>query len=217
MKYDCLVLLICLLTTFPAIAQKDIKAKEMLEKSEIAFNSSGAISAYFTINIRESVSRDIKSFDGTIYIKGNKFKINAPDYDVYFDGTTQWVYNKIHGEVNISDPDTTEIQTLNPSVIYQIYRKGCNYKFVGTKTDVKMRKVSEIILMPKSKKQDVRELTLQVNEKDFLPVYFHLKFKNNDLDNEIFINKYNINQNLSDNIFIFDASQFPDVEIIDLR
>jgi outer membrane lipoprotein-sorting protein len=209
-------LLLYLIFALPAVAQ-DTNTGKLLEKSEKAFKSAGAMSAYFTINIKESGSPDTQSFDGTILIKGNKFKIDAPDYDILFDGKTQWVYNKIANEVNISEPDATEVQAINPSMIYKIHRNGCNITYNGEKTDAKMRKVIEITLTPKDSRQDISQVTLQINTKDFLPVYFHVKFRNSGLDNEIFINKYDVNQNLNDSLFTFDTSKYTGVEVIDLR
>jgi outer membrane lipoprotein-sorting protein len=211
------LLVLIFASTFTAVSQKDAKARVLLEQSEKAFKNSGAMSAYFTINIKDAGSKDTHSFDGTIFIKGEKFKIDAPDYDIYFDGKTQWVYNEQSNEVNIIEPEENDVQTLNPSMIYEIYKKNCDYKLSGEKTDNKMRKVKEIILTPKSKKQDLLELTVQLNEKDSMPVFIHAKFKNNKLENVIYINKYEINQNLSDSVFVFDETKFSDVEIIDLR
>jgi len=206
-----------LATTVAVVAQKDAKALAWLEKSEKAFTDAGAMSAYFTIDIKDSGSRDTHSFDGMIYIKGEKYKIDAPDYDVYYDGKTQWVYNEHSNEVNITTPEADEVQTLNPSMIYNIYKKNCDYKLTGKKTDPKMRKVQEIKLFPKGKKQDITEITLQLNEKDFLPVFIHARFRNNGLENLIYINKYDVNQNIAEDLFVFDEAKFPEVEVIDLR
>jgi outer membrane lipoprotein-sorting protein len=217
MKKIFMTLILCAGFSAAVFSQKDAKVKEILDKSSEAFKQSGNVSAYFTMNVRESGSKATESFDGQIYIKGNKIKIDAPGYEIYFDGKTQWVYNKEPNEVNISEPEEDEIQILNPSMIYEIYKKGCNYKYSGAKTDIKMRKVQEVILKPKDKKNDIKEVVLQINDKDYLPVFFHVYFKKNDLENIIHINKYDTKQNFSDDFFVFDATKYPDVEIIDLR
>ena len=43
-------LLLGISTAFPTFAQKDAKAKELLDKSSVMLNQSGGISAYFIIN-----------------------------------------------------------------------------------------------------------------------------------------------------------------------
>ncbi|MDR0686577.1 MAG: outer-membrane lipoprotein carrier protein LolA [Dysgonamonadaceae bacterium] len=214
MKYC--VLLFFFIFSLPAVG-RDIDTEKLLLKSEKAFRSAGAMSAYFTINIRESGDGNTQSFDGTILIKGNKFRIDAPDYDIWFDGRTQWVYNESTNEVNISEPDAKDVQTMNPLMIYKIYRKGCDLKYAGEKIDHRMRKIIEITLIPKDVGGDIREVVLQINSEDFLPVYFRIHFRNNDFDNEIFVNRYDVNQDFSDLLFAFDISGHPDIEVIDLR
>jgi outer membrane lipoprotein-sorting protein len=197
-----------------ATAQKDAKAKELLDKSSAAFSQAGDIYAYFTMNIKDGINKTSQSFDGTVQMKGNKFKIDTPDQNIYFDGKTQWVYQKSYEEVNVSEPTGEEIQALNPKSIFAIYKKNCNYKYVGSKTDIKMRKVLEVNIFPQ--KGEIAEITIQMNDTDHFPVMFHIFYKNK-IENIIYINKYQTKQNFPDNQFVFDGKQHPNVEIIDLR
>ncbi|MDR2692172.1 MAG: hypothetical protein LBB73_07795, partial [Dysgonamonadaceae bacterium] len=136
-------IVLCLGFFMPAMAQKDVKAKEILDKSSAALAQAGDISAYFTLSVKDEMNKTGQAFDGTILMKGNKFKIDTPDQNIYFDGKTQWVYWKSYEEVNVTQPAGEEIQALNPKSIFAIYKNNCNYKYLGTKTDVKMRKVQE--------------------------------------------------------------------------
>jgi outer membrane lipoprotein-sorting protein len=197
-----------------ASAQKDAKAKELLDKSSAALTQAGDMSAYFTLNVKDEINKTNQAFDGTIYMKGDKFKIDTPDRNIYFDGKTQWIYQKSYEEVNITQPAGEEIQALNPKLIFAVYKKNCNYKYAGTKTDVNMRKVQEVDVFPQ--KGEITQITIQINTTDNFPVMFHLFYKNK-IENIIYINKYQTKQNFSDNQFIFDSTQYPDAEIIDLR
>ncbi|MDR1632681.1 MAG: hypothetical protein LBR97_07365 [Dysgonamonadaceae bacterium] len=198
----------------PAMSQKDAKAKELLDKSSVALEQAGDVSAYFTLNIKDEINKASQAFDGTILMKGNKFKIDTPDQNIYFDGKTQWIYRKSYEEVNVTQPASEEIQALNPKSIFAIYKKNCNYKYVGTKTDIKMRKVQEVNIFPQ--KGEISQITIQINTTDYFPVSFHIFYKNK-IENIIYINKYQTKQNFSDSQFVFDNTQYPDVEIIDLR
>lgn len=205
---------LCLGFFMPAMAQKDAKAKEVLDKSSASLAQAGDISAYFTLNVKDEMNKTSQAFDGTILMKGNKFKIDTPDQNIYFDGKTQWTYQKSYEEVNITQPAGEEIQALNPKSIFAIYKKNCNYKYAGTKTDIKMRKVQEVTLLPKN--GEISQITIQINSTDYFPVLFHLFYKNK-IENIIYINKYQTKQNFSDSQFVFDGKQYPDAEIIDLR
>jgi outer membrane lipoprotein-sorting protein len=194
--------------------KKDAKAKELLDKSSSALSSAGDVYAYFTMNIKDEINKNGQGFDGTIHMKGNKFKINTPDRDIYFDGKTQWVYQKSYDEVNVSEPDDEEIQALNPKSIFAVYKKNCNYKYIGSKTDIKMRKVQEVNLFPQ--KGEITQINIQISDADYLPVLFHIFYKSK-IENIIYINKYQTKQHFSDSQFVFDSKQYPDAEIIDLR
>lgn len=202
--------------SFSTFAQKDAKAKELLDKSSEAFNNSGDIHADFTMNIKDVPNSLAESFNGNISIKGEKFLISTPEYAIYFDGKTQWLLQKAFDEVTISEPDEKTVQTINPASLFEIYKKGCNYKYVGEKTDIKMRKVAEVELLPQDKKNDMSKIVVQISKSDHLPVMFHIFYKNK-IENIIHINKYQTKQTIPDASFSFNAKEHPDVEIIDLR
>ncbi|MDR0231650.1 MAG: outer-membrane lipoprotein carrier protein LolA [Dysgonamonadaceae bacterium] len=197
-------------------AQKDAKAKEILDLSSQKYAEAGAISASFTMNIKDEKAKTTYSFDGHIQMKGNKFHFSTPDIDSWFDGKTQWVYQKESEEVNITEPSEEEVQMINPSFIFDMFRKGSNYKFIGEKKDIKQRNVYEIELTPSNKKGEIQKITVQINKEDYMPVMFTIFYKNN-LQNIIYINSYKTKQTLPDSNFVFDKKKFPDVEIIDLR
>ena len=214
MKKIIFTLIVCISFFTYATAQKDTKARELLDKSSATLTQAGDIYAYFSLNIKDGINKTSQSFDGTIQMKDNKFKIETPDHTIYFDGKTQWFYEKATEEVTISEPTGDEIQALNPKSIFSIYKKNSNYQYVGVKTDIKMRKVQEVNISPQ--KGDITQITVQINTNDNFPVMFHIFYKNK-IENIISINRYQINQNFSDNLFVFDTKQHPNVSINDLR
>lgn len=216
MKKILLIIILLLPFTSLTFAQKDAKAKDILDKSSLAFSNGGNISAYFTMNIQDPANKRSESFDGNIDIKAEKLHIETPDNEIWFNGKTQWVLQKEWEEVNISEPSKQEVQTLNPALIFALYKNGGKYKYLGEKTDIKMRKVHEIELISQEKKGDIARIILQISATDFMPVMFHIYFANK-IENTVYINKYQTKLNLSDSLFVFDAKKYPDAEIIDLR
>ncbi len=208
-------ILAILFFSLPSFAQKDSKAKDILEKSAKAYEQAGNISIDFTMNIKDPGSRNAENFDGHLYLKGTKLKLSTPAAETWFDGKTQWVYMAGSDEVNISEPTEKEIQSINPSVIFSIYKKGCNYKFNSEKTDIKNRNIYEIELLPQGK-SDMARIIVQINKADYMPVYVQIFYKNK-IENKIYINKYYTKQNHPDSLFSFDKSKYPNVETIDLR
>ncbi|MCL2649706.1 MAG: hypothetical protein FWD60_01615 [Candidatus Azobacteroides sp.] len=197
-----------------AFAQKD--AKEILDKASGKYTEAGAITASFTMNVKDDKAKVTYSFDGNIQMKGNKFSISTPDTDTWFDGKTQWVYLKDNEEVNITEPSKEEVQMMNPSMIFDLYKNGFKSKLTGEKKDIKQRNVYEIELLPPDKKNDMQKIIVQINKDDYMPVTFQIFYKNN-IQNMIYINSYKTKQTLPDSNFIFDKKKYPNVEIIDLR
>ncbi|MDR3218532.1 MAG: outer membrane lipoprotein carrier protein LolA [Dysgonamonadaceae bacterium] len=216
MKKKIIIFIVCTVFSAAGFAQKDAKAKEVLDKASATFSNAGGLSANFTLNIKDAGSKTNQSFEGEIFLKKDKFFITVPEQDIYFDGKTQWVYYKSYQEVNISEPNKQEVQAMNPASIFQIYTKDCDYKYTGEKTDTKMRKVKEVTLLPKGKNKDISRIDMQINTADFLPVYFHIYYRNQ-LENIIYIHKYKPNQRIPDSRFVFDVKEHPGTDIIDLR
>ena len=203
-----------LLISTQSFAQKN--AKEILDLSSQKYTEAGAITAFFTLNVKDIKAKVTYSFDGSIQMKGNKFYLSTPETDSWFDGKTQWTYLKDSEEVNIIEPSVAEVQMLNPSVIFDLYKKGCKCKYQGEKKDIKQRNVYEIELIPENKKREMQKIVAQINKGDYMPVSFTIYYKNN-IQNIIYINSYKTKQTLPDSNFVFDKKNYPDVEIIDLR
>jgi outer membrane lipoprotein-sorting protein len=199
-----------------AFAQKEAKAKELLDRSSAAFSNAGNMSVYFTINIKDSSAKQAMAEEGVIDIKGNQFHINTPDNEIWFNGKTQWVLQKSWEEVNISEPSEEEVQLFHPGSFFTLYKKASQYRYLGEKTDVKMRKVHEIELIPQDKKSGMKKIILQINTSDRMPMMFHIYYANQ-IENLIYINKYQTELNLPDSLFVFDAKKHPEAEIIDTR
>lgn len=205
-----------LFAAFPVFAQKDAKAKELLDKSSALFNSSDGISADFRFTIKDETSNLSESFEGQIFLKGTKFLVDTPERTICFDGKTQWVYEKKLEEISIMESNGQDVQIFNPASFFEMYKKGCDYKYQGAKTDNKMRKVQEISLLPKDKKSDFSRIDMQIATSDFMPVFFHLFYKNK-LENNIYIHQYQLKLEIPDSRFVFDTKKYPQAEVIDLR
>ena len=214
----CLLLIIItgLFFTAPAFAQKDAKAKGLLDQTSAALSQAGGMSVSFTVNINDEANKIKQSFEGQISLKGNKFYLTTPDQEVYYDGKTQWSYDKNIGEVSILAPDPKDIQTLNPVSVFDLYKIDCNYKYKGEKIDNQKRKVQEISLLPANTKEDIKQVDVQINQDDSMPVFFLITY-NDKSEYKIYIDKYQTKLNLPDSRFVFDAKKYPNVDVNDLR
>ena len=167
-----------------------------------------------TITMKEGVKADFKmsgsmgSTSGTIIIKGKKFHATTPQASVWFDGKTQWTYMKDNDEVNVSNPNESQLQAINPYNFINLYKKG--YK--ATMNSSGNNHV--VHLTASSPDRKIKELFITIDKKTYQPTQVKLlqgkKWTVFDITN---LKK----QATADAEFRFNAKEFPHAEIIDLR
>lgn len=199
-------------TTFLVNSQN---AKTILDHANKAYNNAGGIIATFTINTLDTKNKTTYTQDGTAYLKGNKFKIDVPDGITWFDGKTQWVYAKGGDEVNISNPTGEELAAVSPSVLLNIYKTGFVLNYVNEQKE-NGKNVYVIDLIPESKSSEFSKMTINIDKSDNMISSIRMINKNG-FNNHLVIKKIKTGESISDNIFIFDKKNYPEVEIVDLR
>ena len=167
-----------------------------------------------TVTMKEGVKADFKmsgsmgSTTGTIVIKGKKFHATTPQAGVWFDGKTQWTYMKDNDEVNVSNPNESQLQAINPYNFLNLYKKGY-------KATINSSGNSHVVhLTASSADRKIKELFITVDKKTYHPTQVKLlqgkKWTVFDITN---LKK----QATADAEFRFNAKEFPHAEIIDLR
>ena len=185
-----------------AVASYGQTAKEVLDKAAAAVSNKSGITASFTLKGGQMNDK------GTINIKGKKFQITTPDVVIWFDGKTQWSYVKKNDEVNVSNPNESQLQALNPYNFIYMYKKGYN------STLAKKGSNYEVHLTATDKKKSVQEMYITIQPKTYLPS--EIRIKHPRVWNTIEVNNVK-KANLSDGIFHFNSKDFPNAEVIDLR
>ncbi len=94
-------------------------ARKTLDKAANKVGLAKGASANFTIS-----GNKLGTQSGTIAIKGNKFNARTSNTIIWFDGKTQWLYNKKNQEVNISTPSSSQLQNMNPYNLLTLYKQG---------------------------------------------------------------------------------------------
>lgn len=177
-----------------------IDAKAILDKTASLVTNKGGATAFF------SMSGKYGSSNGTISVKGNKFRATTQQVIVWNNGKTQWTYNRNAEEVNVSKAGEGE-QTLNPYAFVSIYKQGFNItaKSVGGKY--------EVHLVAQNKSRSIQEMFITVN-KQYQPT--QVKMRTSKGWTTIVISNFHT-KSLADSTFEFKSNDFPHAEIIDLR
>lgn len=207
--------LLILITLIPFLGIEAQNARAILDKAAAAYTKAGGLTASFTLDSKEIKTKSIYSIDGTISMKGDRFKIDIPDATTWFDGKTQWVYMKGTDEVNITEPTGEELQGISPSSIFSIYKQGFDLLYKGEKKVAGIA-LFEVELISQNKSSNFTKIMVQIDKTTNL---FHqiILFDKSGYENKLSIRKMKTNINLLDKTFIFNKSEYPDVEIIDLR
>ena len=193
---------ITLVMLLMAVASYGQTAKEVLDKAAaIVSNKSGA-TANFVLKGGQMNDK------GTIAIKGRMFHATTPDAIIWFDGKTQWTYIKNNDEVNVVTPKASDLQLYNPSTFIYMYKNGYNYTMKKDKGSY------EIHLIGSGKKDTLREMYITIDQKTFIPS--KIRIRHNKGWNTIEVSNFK-KANLSDGTFRFNAKDFPQAEVIDLR
>lgn len=183
-------------------SQNDKQAKQILDRTFSAINSSNGIKLTFK-----------GAYNGELLMKKNKFYLNSNDIQTWFNGKTQWSYVSANDEVNVTTPSTEELQSINPYYLLSSYKSGFNYKYIG-KNSIDGIKVNEVLLTPQQK-SNISSITIFITA-DNQPLMIKIKERNG-RESNFQVTSYNSKLNLNDSQFTFNRSKYPDAEIIDLR
>lgn len=190
-------------------------AKSILDKVSSTYNQNNGFVLSFTIKTEDTKAKMTYSHDGKAYIKGDKFKIEVPDGTTWFDGKTQWVYMSGSDEVNVSNPTGEELTAISPVALLNIYKSGFKLNSKGTKTE-KGKTVYVIEMIPQKKNSEVTKFLLNIDKATNYLTAVTL-YQKDKVNNHLIINNTQKASGLTDNSFVFNKKEYPNVEVIDLR
>lgn len=198
-------------------AQQDEKAKGILDKVSENTRSFKTISAAFSFTMQNKEMEIDEKNEGIIKLKGQKYCVELPDVGikVYSDGTTLWNYMKEGNQVTISNIDAESSDLMDPSSLFSIYEKGFKSKFIDEKK-AGDKVLYHIDLFPDDKLHDVTKISISI-DKETMMIHSAQLFGTDGNVYGITVKKLESNKDFQDTDFVFNASNYPDIEVIDFR
>lgn len=195
-------------------SQYDPKALETLEAMSAKYKAITAFEASLTTGLTNELEGVKEEFKGKITVKGDKFRLLLDDQEIINNGTTVWTYLPSAKEVNIDnfDPGSDDI---NPSKIFDMYKKGFKYLYLADKTENGVL-CEEIDLVPEKKDAQYFKIKMMISKKD-KSIMSWTMFDKSGNRYKYSITKFVPNLKIEDSFFTFDPKKFPGVEVIDLR
>lgn len=210
--------MICLWASFAVFAQQqDAKAREILDAVAAKTKSLQSLRIKFNYVTEDLKSKSRDSVPGTLFLKGNKYKLFFMGNETTFDGKTRTTYIVASNEANISEPTKEESgDFINPADIFTLYQKNFKMKY-GNEISEKGKTFHQIDLFPSVPgKKKYSRIRLKV-EKASNQLQSLKTFNKDGNITTIELSEFKPNIAVTDQLFIFDKKAHPKVEIVDMR
>jgi outer membrane lipoprotein carrier protein len=198
----------------PVLAQDDTKAKTILNELSADIKSYGLIKIDFTSKIENKSNNTNESKDGTIWLKGEKYRLEITGQTVICDGKTVWTYIKDANEVQINTIQADEDAITNPLKLLNSWEKNFKPKLIKEATEG--GKTIQTIDLTPLKSKSYHKVRLKIDKTKKQIVSSTVYDKNGSTFSYI-LKTFITNQTVNDSYFTFKASDFPGVEINDMR
>jgi outer membrane lipoprotein-sorting protein len=167
--------------------------------------------------IREDIMQETSAEgEGTIWMKGFRYKIVVDEFIVYFDGEKLYSQNTDLEEVYVSIPDPDEPGYLQavPLKVIKNYQTDFKYQYMGTRPFRGKQRI-EIQLYPKDLTGPYSMLKMFINPSSLKLEAFMLKHKEG-INYTMILTSFQGDQKFGDDIFRFDPEAYPNTEVIEL-
>ncbi len=188
------------------------KAMDILDETASRIKNSGFVQVDFSATTFIG-TEEKESVQGTMLLKEKKMVLDTPIMKSWFDGETQWNYIPQSGEVNVSNPSSKEMAQINPYSFLKLYKKG--YRLSAKEATLRGENTYEVHLLARYKRMEAQEIYVDVRKSDYQLLCIRVRQDNT--WTRIAIHNIQEKPNLTDEDFVFPVSQYPNVELIDLR
>lgn len=211
--YLAAVLLIC--GSVVMAQQNDPAAKQILDAVSAKFKTFSSVQAGFAYKVEDAKGKTMSTKKGTVWMKGNKYRVSFAGQEIFSDGKTVWNYDKNSNEVTINNVDPSA-STLTPQKLFtNFYDKDFLYILNGEKK-AGNKTIQEIEMTPTDKSKAFHKVYLQV-DKAAKTIYSTKVLENGGNRYTYTVSTMKTNSPLADNQFLFDKKKYPGVEEVDLR
>ena len=198
-----------------AQTSSDPAAKVILDAVSTKFKTFKTVQASFIYKVENANGKTLSTKNGSILMKGTKYKVNFSGQEIYCDGVTIWNYDKSANEVSISKLDASSGMITPQKLFTNFYDKDFLYVLNGEKK-AGNKTLQEIEMTPVDKSKPFHKVYVQIN-KAAKTIYSTKVLENAGNRYSYTVSTMKTNVALADNLFVFDKKKYPGVEEVDLR
>lgn len=206
----------------------DPKAKKIMDDVCNKVQSYSTLRGAFDYTMENKTENIKNTYSGYMFIKGTKYKMILPGTEIFSDGTAMWTYQKDANEITINEVNKDEESALNPTKMFDIYKKGFKYRLEGEKqVNVKVKENGKVVQKSKNcyiidlypeKPAEKKFHTIKITIiKETMQVASVVYMEKNGTNFTIDITEYSPNVTMADNLFTYVESRYPGAEVNDMR
>jgi len=218
-RYTFLLAMVIILTHVLAarVQGQNLNAQKLLQSLAEKHNGYGNLTADFTFHYKNLQTENENQWNGSILMKGEKYKLKLDHSTIFYNGQTLWNYLHEANEVNISEPPKeTDPDIINhPHQIFAIYKKDFKSKYLGEET-LDGNPFYVIDLYPNDLDKEYSRIRLYLTTAD-IQIHTAKIFGKDGSRYVIRIDQLKPNQTFADSVFVFNKKAHPGVEVIDMR
>jgi outer membrane lipoprotein-sorting protein len=196
------------------LGKSDPEAKKILDDASNKMKSYKAIQAAFTLRIEDSKGNNQGTKNGTVYMKGPKYRVSITGQEIFCDGKKIWTYDKSSNEVSITKFDPSESAKTPQKLFTNFYDKDFLYKLNGQQK-LGSKSVQEIEMTPVDKTNNFFKIYVYIDKASKM-VYSSKMLDKSGSKYIYTINNLKGNAPITDETFVFDKAKYPGVEEVDL-
>lgn len=207
-----IIVFISLLVSITAFPQSK-KAKAIIEEITEKTQSYKSVEFEFTFTYEDPSNGDDVSEQGKLIISGDKYILDIEGQKVICNGKTIWTYIEDAWEVQINTIEEDD-GSITPSKLLTTYNEEYKARLVKEfkKDGVQYQKIE---LKPQEGKKWVKlEVIVNADEMQFSEISI---FDKNGGKIHYKIDTFTPDINITDDDFIFNIEDYPDVEVVDMR
>lgn len=193
-------------------AQVDTKAKAILDALSTKMNALETMKFEFTYSMVNTAEGINESKSGSIYIKGDKYRLYIDDQLVICDGVTIWTYFKEENEVQINSVDPNNQNT--PNKMLTSYNDNYKAKFIKEAPLGNM--VIQTLDLTPNTTQSFYKVRLEIDKGQNM-IYRSTVFDKNNTTYTYVVSNFVPNPKIFESRFTFDKTDYPGVTINDMR
>ncbi|NNE28392.1 MAG: outer membrane lipoprotein carrier protein LolA [Saprospiraceae bacterium] len=216
MRISFILLSFLISASFFAQEVSDPEATRILSAMKEKFDGYKNIQANFSLSI-EFPEEDPEIQKGILTMARDKYKLDMESQSIYCDGTDIWLHLKNRNEVQINTyEDTGDSDIMSPKDLFRIYEQEDYIYALSNEFVENGIPVQQIEFKPTDPNSEYSKMRLTLDKKGLNMIRLKA-FAKDGSRFTLSVDKFDTNLDMPSSFCEFDASQFPNIIVEDLR